>query len=516
MQNSFEDLGIAPPILQALQDMGFEAPTEVQTKAIPPILNGEDLIVMAKTGTGKTAVFGVPILQLTDAKAPGPLALILTPTRELAVQVDNDLKLMAKHLPHKTTAVYGQHNMNVEIEALQKGTTIVTGTPGRVFDHISHRALKTKNIRFLVLDEADRMLDMGFMDQVRRIIRTVPKNRTTLVFSATIPPDIQKICRDNMKHPDTIEIESPTMTVDTIQQTYYRTSDREKNETLHRILWLEQPESCMIFCNMRVTVDRVQRFLANHGYDSQALHGDIPQVKRLKTLQQFKDGKFSLLVATDVAGRGIHIDDLSLVINYDVPNEHDNYVHRIGRTGRAGNGGRAVTLVTSEDIMTLYEIEEHIGCLIEEADIPPEQFFTENRESIDKWVKAHGRKSAQPKERSPQSAKEGQRKRSRRPRQRRKNDSERQLQVVPDAKPAQLKVVTPLPPPQPVPEKAKVVPLPVQETRAAPPLRETKTKPTVQEIKTPAADNSPPQEGSVSRGLLKRMLERILGKPQDD
>ncbi len=285
MQKSFKELGIAPPILQALQDMGFEAPTEVQTQAIPPILNGEDLIVMAKTGTGKTAVFGVPILQMTDPEAPGPLALILTPTRELAVQVDNDLRLMAKYLPHKSTAVYGQHNIRVEDEVLKQGVTIVTGTPGRVFDHISHGTLKTKHIRFLVLDEADRMLDMGFMDQVRRIIKTVPKNRTTLVFSATIPPDIQRVCRENMKHPDTIEIESPTMTVDTIQQLYYRVSEREKNETLHRILWLERPESCMIFCNMRVTVDRVQRFLSNHGYDSQALHGDIPQVKRLKTLK---------------------------------------------------------------------------------------------------------------------------------------------------------------------------------------------------------------------------------------
>ena len=508
MQKSFEELGIAPPILQALQDMGFEAPTEVQIQAIPPILNGEDLIVMAKTGTGKTAVFGVPILQMTDPEAPGPLALILTPTRELAVQVDNDLKLMAKHLPHRSTAVYGQHNINAEDEALKKGVTIVTGTPGRVFDHISHGSLKTKNIRFLVLDEADRMLDMGFMDQVRRIIRTVPKNRTTLVFSATIPPDIQKICRDNMKHPNTIEIESPTMTVDTIQQLYYRVNEREKNETLHRILWLEQPESCMIFCNMRVTVDRVQRFLSNHGYDSQALHGDIPQVKRLKTLHQFKEGKFSLLVATDVAGRGIHIDDLSLVINYDVPNELDNYIHRIGRTGRAGNGGRAVTLVTSEDIMSLYEIEEHIGCLIEEAEIPPEQYFTENRESIDKWVKAHGRKSVPKEETAPSKPKDGQRQRNRpRSRQRSRNNDQRQLKAVPDAQSPKLTVVPPpqpqpsSPPPTPAPDKSKVVPLPVQEAKTPSPSMQK---------------NPPSKEGAVSNSLLKRMMKRLLGKPKDE
>jgi len=503
MENSFEALGISPPILQPLQDMGFESPTEVQTKAIPPILKGEDLIVMAKTGTGKTAVFGVPILQMTDSQEPGPLALILTPTRELAVQVDSDLKLMSKHLPHRTAAVYGQHNINVEIEALKKGVTIVTGTPGRVFDHISHGALKTKNIRFLVLDEADRMLDMGFMDQVRRIIKTVPRNRTTLVFSATIPPDIQKICRDNMKHPDTIEIESPTMTVDTIQQIYYRVNDRQKNEMLQRILWLEQPESCMIFCNMRVTVDRVQRFLSSHGYDSQALHGDIPQVKRLKTLQQFKEGKFTLLVATDVAGRGIHIDDLSLVINYDVPNELDNYVHRIGRTGRAGSGGRSVTLVTSEDIMTLYEIEEHIGCMIEETDMPPEQYFTENREAIDKWIKAHARKNLPKEETAAPKAKEGQRPRSRsRSQSRDKSSQERQLKAVPDARPPKLTVVPPPAPPRVLPEVPKVVPLPGPETKV----------PSTIVVK----DETPPPVTESANGFIQRMLKKLLGKPKDE
>ncbi len=504
MENSFKDLGISSPILQALQDMGFESPTEVQIRAIPPILKGEDLIVMAKTGTGKTAVFGVPILQMTDPKELGPLALILAPTRELAVQVDSDLKLMAKHLPHRTAAVYGQHNINVEIEALKKGVTIVTGTPGRVFDHISHGTLKTKNIRFLVLDEADRMLDMGFMDQVRRIIKTIPRNRTTLVFSATIPPDIRKICRDNMKHPDTIEIESPTMTVDTIQQVYYRVSEREKNETLHRILWLERPDSCMIFCNMRVTVDRVQRFLSNHGYDSQALHGDIPQVKRLKTLQQFKEGKFSLLVATDVAGRGIHIDDLSLVINYDVPNELDNYVHRIGRTGRAGNGGRSVTLVTSEDIMSLYEIEEHIGCMIEETEMPPEKYLTEQREEIDQWIKAHARKTVPKEDTPPPKAKEGQRKRSRsRSRNQGKPGEERQLKAVPDAKPPKLTVVPPPAPPRTMPETAKVVPLPVQEPKAPP-------SPQVKK------DTSPLPDTGGRAGLIQRMLNKLWGKPKDE
>lgn len=389
MKNSFNDLGVSPPILKALEEMGFEEPTEVQGIAIPHILNKEDLIVMSKTGSGKTAVFGVSILQLTDPAAVGPQALILTPTRELAVQVDSDLKKMSKHLHHKTTAVYGQHNMNVEIQALNKGVSIVTGTPGRVFDHISNGNLVTKHVRFLVLDEADRMLDMGFIDQVMRIIKTIPKDRVTLLFSATIPDEIRRICRDYMKHPVTIEIESQTKTVDTINQVYYRVERNEKRTQLNRLLLVERPESCMIFCNTRIAVDQVQSFLSRKGYACQALHGDIPQGRRLKTIQQFKQGEFHILAATDVAARGIHIDDLSLVINYDVPVEKDSYVHRIGRTGRAGNGGRAITMVTADDIISLYEIEEHIGAMIAEEKLPTEAVYNEHRDEAEKWVQAN-------------------------------------------------------------------------------------------------------------------------------
>ena len=370
MKNDFNNLGISPPILKALERMGFETPTEVQNKAIPHILNKEDLIVISKTGSGKTAVFGVPILQMTVPAAAGPQALILTPTRELAVQIDSDLKLISAHLEHKTMAVYGQHNMNTEIQALNKGVSIVTGTPGRVYDHICRRNLKTKNIRFFVLDEADRMLDMGFIDQVVQIIEALLKYRVTLLFSATIPSEVRKMCRNHMKHPVTIEIESQTKTVDTTHQVYYRVNNNEKNIQLNRLLLVEQPESCIIFCNTRIAVNKVQSFLSRKGYVTKALHGDIPQTRRMKTIQEFKKGDFPLLVATDVAARGIHIDDLSLVINYDVPLEKDSYVHRIGRTGRAGKVGRAITLVTGDDIMSLYAIEEHIGAMIEEAELP--------------------------------------------------------------------------------------------------------------------------------------------------
>ncbi|MDF2524204.1 MAG: box helicase domain protein [Clostridiales bacterium] len=409
MKNSFSDLSISPPILKAIEEMGFIAPTEVQSKAIPYILNQEDLIVMSKTGSGKTAVFGIPMLQMIDPTAAGPQGLILTPTRELAVQVDSDLKQMSKYLQHKTTAVYGQHNINVEIQALKNGASIVTGTPGRVYDHICHKNLETKHIRFLVLDEADRMLDMGFIDQVMRIVKSLPKDRMTLLFSATIPAEIRRICKEYMKNPITVEIESPTKTVDVIQQVYYRIDEKEKNLQLNRLLLAERPESCMIFCNTRFAVDKVQSYLTRKGYVAYALHGDIPQGRRMRTIQQFKQGEFHLLVATDVAARGIHIDDLSLVINYDVPNDKDNYVHRIGRTGRAGKAGRTITLVTGEDIMSLYEIEEHIGVRLDEEELPLEADINAQKAKVEKWVQANSQKLKTPQTAPESSPKEAQR-----------------------------------------------------------------------------------------------------------
>jgi ATP-dependent RNA helicase DeaD len=382
---NFEELGIVPEILASLKEMGFEKPTEVQHRAIPHILEKKDMIVMSKTGSGKTAVFGIPILQLTDMNAKEPEALILTPTRELAVQIDSDIKKMASNLKHKTTAVFGQHNINTEVKTLDEGVAILTGTPGRVYDHISHGTLKTHNIRFLVLDEADRMLDMGFIDQIKRIIKELPKERIMLLFSATMPPEIRRICTAQMKDPVTIEIESPTMTVDTIRQLYYRVEKNQKLDQLHRVLLSYRPESCIIFTNTRIAADMVQNYLTRKGYNSQALHGDIPQGKRLQTIQLFKQNKFHILVATDVAARGLDINNLAMVINFDIPEDKDSYVHRIGRTGRAGKGGIAVSLVTGNDIMGLYEIEEHIGVLINEEKIPSDESIAEDKESVESW-----------------------------------------------------------------------------------------------------------------------------------
>lgn len=375
MENQFSVLGVSDAIVKSLDSMGFVAPTEVQEKVIPQILNGQDLIVLSKTGSGKTGAFGIPLIQMVDVEGKGPQALILTPTRELAVQVDSDLKLMSKQVKCHTTAVYGQHNMNVEIQALGKGVSILTGTPGRVLDHIRQGNLKTSAIKYLVLDEADRMLDMGFIDQVEKIIKNLPKNRVTLLFSATMPPEIQKICKSHMKDPQSVEIASETKTVDAIEQIYYRVVPNEKRKQLDRIIKVENPDTCMIFCNTRATVDRVQLFLKDKGYTVDSLHGANSQSSRLRTINNFKKGCYQILVATDVAARGIHVEDLSLVINYDVPLEKDSYVHRIGRTGRAGQMGKAISLVTSDEIMSLYEIEEHVGSLIEEVELPTEEQF---------------------------------------------------------------------------------------------------------------------------------------------
>ncbi|GAU79983.1 DEAD/DEAH box helicase [Fusibacter sp. 3D3] len=387
MENQFSNLGITEPIVKALESMGFISPTDVQTKAIPHILNSEDLIVMSKTGSGKTGAFGIPVLQSVDNTTEGPQALILTPTRELAVQVDSDLKRMSKHLKVNTTAVYGQHNIVTEMSVIEKGVSVITGTPGRVFDHINKKTISTKNIRYLILDEADRMLDMGFIDQVVKIIKALPKDRVTMLFSATMPNEIQKICREYMKEPITIELESDTKTVDSIKQFYYRVNPDEKRTQLDRLLKLEQPDSCMVFCNTRHVVDRVNDFLLRRGYVVDSLHGANTQTSRTKTIQKFKKGELQILVATDVAARGLHIDDLTLVINYDVPSEKDSYVHRIGRTGRAGNGGRAITLVTTSEVRSLYEIEEHTGVLIDEEELPTDEAVREAvKNASGKWV----------------------------------------------------------------------------------------------------------------------------------
>ena len=491
MSSSFKDLKLSEPILKALEEIDFTEPTEIQAKAIPHALEGKDVIVTSKTGSGKTAVFGVSVLEQTDPSHPGPQCLILVPTRELAIQVDNDLKKMAKYLKHTTTAVYGQHSMSAEVSALEKNVTIVTGTPGRVIDHIEHGTLRTENIKFLVLDEVDRMMDMGFIGQVRQIIRAIPKERTTLLFSATIPEEIERLCRQYMKDPVSIEIKSETRTVETIEQVYYRVERNEKRTQLERILLMERPETCMIFCNTKAAVDQIQRFLTGKGYASKALHGDIPQHKRMKNIHQFKRGTYHILVATDVAARGIHVEDLSLVINYDVPQDKDSYIHRVGRTGRAGHEGKAISLVTKDDLFTLYEIEEHIGTLIYEAELPTDEELAEEKELADAWKKAHALKS-EPEKQAPKSSPRKSKKKRKKPYQRKpyqKGGTQKQGQR----------------------QKPKTDKKEAYDRRKTTPAARQKQQVTVskpqrtdkQKVQAPAAPEKKP--------LLKRLLGRIFG-----
>ena len=373
MEKKFTDLQLDEEILKALGDMGFETPTKVQELAIPVLLKKKDVIVMSKTGSGKTAAFGIPMIQQIEGDSASPKGLILTPTRELAIQVNKDIKAISKYKDMHTTVVYGKHNMDTEINALKKGVSIVVGTPGRMSDHIKRKNLDTSKVEFLVLDEADRMLDMGFIDQVYDIVKKTPRTRTTMMFSATMPTEIKRLSKSYMNNPESIELESDTMTVDTTEQLYYRVARNEKRTQLDRILRYEQPDSCLIFCNTRDEVDRVYNFLAKKRYFVNSIHGQNAQGRRIKTINRIKEGEVQVVVATDVAARGLHIEDLSLVVNYDVPDYKDAYVHRIGRTGRAGKEGKAISLVTGNDIMTLYEIEEHVGARIFEEDLPTDE-----------------------------------------------------------------------------------------------------------------------------------------------
>jgi len=384
---NFKSMGLSPKLVESIEALGFESPTKVQELAIPEVLAMKDLIVMAKTGSGKTGAFSIPMIEkITEEKMAQ--ALILTPTRELAVQVEKDIQAFTKHVPVKSMAVYGQHNMQLEEKQLNEGRQIIVGTPGRTLHHIEERNLKTKDIKFLILDEADRMLDMGFIDQMIKIIKKLPKDRVTLLFSATMPPEIQRMCQSYMRSPETIAIDSDTKTVDAIKQGYYRVAHNEKRTQLERILAYKQPMSCMVFCNTRIEVDKVSNYLYRKGYLAEAIHGANTQARRMRTITAFKNGDIQIMVATDVAARGLHVEDLALVINYDVPIEKDSYIHRIGRTGRAGNGGEAVSLITSDDVYTFYEIEEHVGTLIDELDLPTTEEIKESlANKSDHWDK---------------------------------------------------------------------------------------------------------------------------------
>ncbi len=365
---NYSELALDPRLLQAVADMGYITCTPIQEKAIPIVLDGKDVMGAAQTGTGKTAAFALPILHklLPDAStsvspARHPVrALILTPTRELADQVADNVKQYAKHTPLRSTVVFGGIDMNPQRDELRKGVEVLIATPGRLLDHIEAKNCSLAQVRYVVLDEADRMLDIGFLPDLQRILNFLPKQRTTLLFSATFSPEIRRLSESYLQSPVLVEVARANATATNVEQLVYSAESGSKSRTLKAVIKEHNIEQAIIFVNSKIGAGRLARTLEQEGFNAGALHGDKSQQERLATLEAFKAGKVKLLVATDVAARGLDIADMPVVLNFDLPFSAEDYVHRIGRTGRAGASGLAISFVTNEDGRNLGDIEKLI------------------------------------------------------------------------------------------------------------------------------------------------------------
>ena len=366
----FDELDLKPQIMRAVSDMGFEEASPIQEKAIPVALKGKDVVGQAQTGTGKTAAFGIPILEQIDPSIKRVQALILCPTRELAMQVAEEIRNLAKYMHGvKILPVYGGQDISKQIRAL-KGVNIVVGTPGRVMDHMRRHTLKLENLKIMVLDEADEMLNMGFREDIETILEEVPEERQTLLFSATMPQPILDITKNYQKHAKVIKIAAKQLTVDSIEQYYFEVRKNEKMDVLCRLLDVYDPKLAMVFCNTKKMADDVANFLKEQGYNADGLHGDLSQGQRDRVMNAFRNGATNVLVATDVAARGIDVDDVDLVINYDLPQDNEYYVHRIGRTGRAGKDGLALSLASGRDFHRIREISRYAKTKIKLRRVP--------------------------------------------------------------------------------------------------------------------------------------------------
>ncbi|WP_456272312.1 DEAD/DEAH box helicase [Bacillus sp. AK031] len=377
---SFTDYRLSEEIVRALAGMGYEAPTEVQRKVIPSALDKRDIVVQSQTGSGKTASFGIPICELAEWEENKPQALILTPTRELAVQVKDDITNIGRFKRIKAAAIYGKSPFERQKLELKQKTHAVVGTPGRVLDHIEKGSLHLDKVKYLVIDEADEMLNMGFIEQVEAIITKVPGNRVTFTFSATLPEDVENLCHKYMSNPMNITIEAKGLTTEKIEHSVMVVREEEKFSLLSDVTTVENPDSCIIFCRTKDKVDNLFEQLDNLEYPIDKLHGGMIQEDRFAVMNEFKRGEFRYLVATDVAARGIDIDNITHVINYDLPMEKESYVHRTGRTGRAGRTGKAITFVTPYEDRFLQEIEEYIGFTITKVK-PPSKEEVENEQA---------------------------------------------------------------------------------------------------------------------------------------
>jgi ATP-dependent RNA helicase DeaD len=356
---TFAELGLSEPTLEALRHLGYERPTPIQEQTIIPLRAGRDVIGQAQTGTGKTAAFGLPMVDYVDPTDPDVQAIVLTPTRELCIQVTQALRAYGEGRGINVVAVFGGAPIRDQASRLKNGGQIVVGTVGRVLDMINRHHLYLDSARYVVLDEADEMLDLGFLEDVETILRRCPAGRQTALFSATVPPEIRRLADTFMHDPVEIKVRAATLTIDTVEQFYVEVPDREKPEALVKVLKQERPKQAIVFARTKIGVDRLARRLGDAGVRVKALHGDMSQGQRDGVMIAFKSGREKLLVATDVAARGLDITGVSHVVNYDIPNSPDIYVHRIGRTGRAGESGRAITMITPKQRRDLEAIERH-------------------------------------------------------------------------------------------------------------------------------------------------------------
>jgi ATP-dependent RNA helicase DeaD len=361
---SFADLGLSPPLAEAVAHLGYESPTPIQDQAIPELLAGRDVIGQAQTGTGKTAAFGLPLLEYVDPDDPEVQALVLTPTRELCIQVTQAIRAYGERRGVGVVAVFGGAPIRSQVAQLKAGAQVVVGTVGRVMDLMSRHQLMLTSVRFVVLDEADEMLDLGFLEDVESILARAPGGRQTALFSATMPPEIRRLAEERMLDPVTVRVRAATLTIDTVAHFGVEASDRDKPDALARVIEAERPEQAIVFVRTKIGVDRLARVLDGRGIRVRALHGDMSQGSRDGVMLAFKNGRERLLVATDVAARGLDISGVTHVVNYDVPNSPEIYVHRIGRTGRLGRSGRAITLFTPRQRREIEAIEHHASITI--------------------------------------------------------------------------------------------------------------------------------------------------------
>ncbi len=355
---NFTDFGLDAKLLQAITELGFEESTPIQSKSIPLAMEGKDLIGQAQTGTGKTAAFGIPLINKIPVSEERIVALIMTPTRELAIQVSEEIAKLARFKGTRSLPIYGGQDIVRQIRALKKKPQIIIGTPGRLLDHINRKTIKLDDVQTVILDEADEMLDMGFMEDIQSILKLVPDERQTMLFSATMPPNIQKLAQQFLKNPEHVSVIPKQVSAPLIDQAYIEVHERQKFEAISRLLDMESPELAIVFGRTKRRVDELSEALQKRGYSADGLHGDLSQNQRDTVMRKFRDGSIDVLVATDVAARGLDVSGVTHVVNFDLPQDPESYVHRIGRTGRAGKEGTAWSFVTPREIDHLHFIEK--------------------------------------------------------------------------------------------------------------------------------------------------------------